>query len=105
MRLDSLRSRLVMRLDPLCSTMRLLLSCTVFCSIPLLSSVFVAFCCCYFAKIIRNAFSCDRIDSFCRIVSSPGLDDDVVDDDDDGATEVQTNFASSQNYSTINNTE
>ena len=35
MRLDSLRSRLVMRLDPLCSTMRLLLSCSVFCSIPL----------------------------------------------------------------------
>ena len=92
MRLDSLRSRLVMRLDPWCSTMRLFATvvyCVLLDAVAFSSSVFVAFCCCYFAKTIRNAFSCDHIDFFCRIVSPPGVDDDVAHDDDHGIVTQQ----------------
>ena len=52
----------------------------VYCVLLFVAAAIGAVCCCYFAKTIRNALSCDHIDFFCRIVSPPGVDDDVAHD-------------------------
>ena len=53
------------------------------------------YCILFIISFVR--YLCDRF----VLLSSPGVADNDDDVDDDGAMEVQTNFVSSQNYTTI----